>query len=131
MLPTGDERAETERFAAEHREGFLQAITAAAEQLGGFLQEAELDARGLNPGDPGILVIPGLGAPAFQFDGNSLRLVAAEINTLLLAQEDPYGVADWWLLANNYLEGDIPANLIGKGEFFEQQLRGIANAELP
>jgi hypothetical protein len=52
--------------------------------------------------------------PDFQFDPvtGEPRPVVQEINRLLLADEDPWGVADWWLAGNVWLQG-TPADLIG------------------
>jgi hypothetical protein len=52
--------------------------------------------------------------PEFQFDPDTgePRPVVQEINRLLLADEDPWGVADWWLGGNVWLRG-APADLLG------------------
>ncbi|GLZ42323.1 hypothetical protein [Actinokineospora sp. NBRC 105648] len=52
--------------------------------------------------------------PAFQFgpDGRPLATVLA-VNRILEAEEDPWGVADWWLGAHTALP-DTPANLLGR-----------------
>lgn len=51
--------------------------------------------------------------PAFQFgaDGGPVPVVLT-INRLLDVEEDPWGVADWWLGPNSWLEG-VPARLLG------------------
>ncbi|MBO1416197.1 hypothetical protein [Streptomyces sp. FH025] len=51
--------------------------------------------------------------PAFQFaaDGSPLPVVT-RINALLLADQDPWGAADWWLGGNSWL-GGTPARLLG------------------
>jgi len=51
--------------------------------------------------------------PLFQFgpDGALLPLVR-RINEMLGAGDDPWGVADWWLGPNAWLDG-VPAQLIG------------------
>lgn len=53
--------------------------------------------------------------PDFQFDPDNgePRPVVQEINRLLLADEDPWGVADWWLGGNSWLRG-APADLLGE-----------------
>ncbi|MDT0318966.1 hypothetical protein [Streptomyces millisiae] len=53
--------------------------------------------------------------PDFQFDpddGGPFAVVA-RINRLLLADQDPWGAADWWLAGNRWL-ADPPASLIGR-----------------
>ncbi|AUG76297.1 hypothetical protein CFP65_1398 [Kitasatospora sp. MMS16-BH015] len=54
------------------------------------------------------------GFPAFQFatDGSPLPVVT-RINALLLAEQDPWGAADWWLAGNSWL-GGTPAELLGR-----------------
>jgi hypothetical protein len=51
--------------------------------------------------------------PDFQFgaDGSPLPVVIT-INRMLDVEEDPWGVADWWLGRNAWLEG-VPARLLG------------------
>jgi hypothetical protein len=73
------------------------------------------------PGEPVRL-------PAFQFglDGHPIRLVA-QINRLLDAADDPWGVADWWLSRNAWLNA-VPADLIGSGQ--DEALTEAARAEL-
>ncbi len=53
--------------------------------------------------------------PAFQIDAEHVRLheAAEEVNVLLCAQDDPWGVASWWLAPNGRLGGAAPADLIG------------------
>ncbi|MEO3756057.1 hypothetical protein [Streptomyces sp. B6B3] len=53
--------------------------------------------------------------PEFQFaprDGSPLPVVR-QVNRLLLADQDPWGAADWWLGGNRWL-GGAPARLIGQ-----------------
>jgi hypothetical protein len=52
--------------------------------------------------------------PAFQFkaDGRQLPIVA-QVNDLLGAHDDPWGVASWWLDRNSWL-GGVPAELLGR-----------------
>jgi hypothetical protein len=55
----------------------------------------------------------GVQLPAFQFDSaRRPRPVVLEVNALLDAEHDPWGVADWWLGLNATL-GAIPADLLG------------------
>ncbi len=54
-------------------------------------------------------------APAFQFDANrELLTLAAEVNELLGAHDDPWGVASWWLTPHAALHG-IPADELRTG----------------
>jgi hypothetical protein len=53
--------------------------------------------------------------PAFQFDGSGRPFeLVLEVNALLDAAEDPWGVADWWLGRNARL-ARTPADSIGTG----------------
>jgi hypothetical protein len=73
--------------------------------------------RGGDPDQPGLirLLRPDgrVSLPRFQFarGGEPLPLVL-RINELLGADDDPWGVADWWLCPNIWLAG-TPAHLIG------------------
>lgn len=51
--------------------------------------------------------------PEFQFSPGTdeLRPVVREVNRLLLAGQDPWGAADWWLGDNEWLNG-APADLL-------------------
>ncbi|MER6438007.1 hypothetical protein ABT275_16805 [Streptomyces sp. NPDC001185] len=51
--------------------------------------------------------------PEFQFlpGTDELRPVVREVNRLLLAGQDPWGAADWWLGGNEWLDG-VPADLL-------------------
>ncbi len=53
--------------------------------------------------------------PAFQVDAEHMRLrdAAAEVNVLLGAADDPWGVASWWLAPNGRIGGAAPADLLG------------------
>jgi hypothetical protein len=81
------------------------------------LTEEEVRLRGADPADPGLLRLDrpdgGQQWPSFQFgrDGGPLRVVRT-VNTMLGAETDPLGVADWWLGANPWLHGR-PSDLIG------------------
>lgn len=50
--------------------------------------------------------------PAFQFDFERSRIVpvVSEVNRLLGAAEDPWGVASWWFSPNGWLHSDRPAD---------------------
>lgn len=88
---------------------------------------------GVDPGIPGLIrLVPPDGRqrlPAFQFDqaGHPIPVVMT-INRLLDADDDPFGVADWWLGRNAWL-GDVPADLIGSVE--DALLIRAARAEFP
>jgi hypothetical protein len=69
------------------------------------------------PGGPHLIRLPrpgdGSQLPAFQFDSaRRPRPVVLEVNALLDAEHDPWGVADWWLGLNASL-GAAPADLLG------------------
>lgn len=88
---------------------------------------------GIDPGMPGLIrLAPPDGRPripAFQFDqaGHPIPVVLT-INRLLDADDDPFGVADWWLGRNAWL-GDVPSDLIGRVE--DALLIRAAQAEFP
>ncbi|MFF7236412.1 DUF3168 domain-containing protein [Streptomyces collinus] len=64
--------------------------------------------------------------PAFQFDAEGrLRELVRTVNGLLGAAADPWGVADWWLGPNLWLDA-VPATLIGAG--LDEQLIAAAGA---
>ncbi|GAA2207290.1 hypothetical protein GCM10009850_027480 [Nonomuraea monospora] len=66
--------------------------------------------------------------PAFQFDADGrARPLVLLVNSLLNAEEDPWGVADWWLGGNAWL-GAAPADLIGTER--DDDLVAAAQAEL-
>jgi len=67
--------------------------------------------------------------PKFQFhqDGQPVQVVT-EVNWLLDVTEDPWGVADWWLGDNAWLDG-IPARLLGQVD--NRALVSAARAVLP
>jgi hypothetical protein len=81
------------------------------------LTEEDVRRRGADPADPGLLRLDrpdgGQQWPSFQFapDGGPLSVVRS-VNTMLGAETDPLGVADWWLGANPWLDGR-PSELIG------------------
>lgn len=82
------------------------------------VSESEVRRAGADPRDPGLIRLspPGgaIRLPAFQFDpdGRPHRVVT-EVNRMLDAEDDPWGVADWWLGVNAWI-GDIPAESIGQ-----------------
>jgi hypothetical protein len=94
--------------------------------------ETELRERGQDPADPDLIQLDredGIRQwPAFQFDhtGKPLELVRM-INRILGIQDDPWGVADWWLGGNVWLRG-VPAELIGQVD--DQDLIDAAQGEL-
>jgi hypothetical protein len=82
------------------------------------LTAAEVRIRGQDPDDPDLIRLDrddGTAQwPAFQFgrDGAPLRIVRT-INRILLAEDDPFGAADWWLGENAWLHA-VPASSIGR-----------------
>ena len=82
------------------------------------LSKDDLRARGQDPDDRELLRLDRDGGgeqwPAFQFSPNGapFPLVRA-INRILDADDDPWGVADWWLGHNQWLDG-VPARMIGQ-----------------
>lgn len=74
---------------------------------------------GGEPEQPDLIRLPASGGPerlpAFQFgaDGQPRPLVLT-INAMLGAAADPWGVADWWLGPNPWLDV-VPATLLGAG----------------
>ncbi|MEU5000829.1 hypothetical protein [Streptomyces sp. NPDC021622] len=84
--------------------------------------------HGGNPFAPELIRLPGAGGlprlPSFQFSEDAMPwLVVLEVNTLLAADRDPWGAADWWLSANAWL-GTPPALLLGSGR--DRQLADTA-----
>ncbi|GAA2806642.1 hypothetical protein [Saccharopolyspora taberi] len=81
------------------------------------LDETQLRARGIAVDDPDLLCIEHAGGdrwPAFQFGSSGQPLeVVRTVNRLLDAADDPWGVADWWLGENAWLDG-VPARLLGQ-----------------
>lgn len=67
--------------------------------------------------------------PVFQFDMSRrcIRDVAASVNRLLRASEDPWGVASWWTTPSERLRNRAPKELLGTEE--EPLLLELANAE--
>jgi hypothetical protein len=97
------------------------------------LSAADLRRRGGDPAQEHLIRLEdrdGPRFPVFQFDasGRPLRLVL-EINALLDADADPWGVADWWLGRNSWLSR-APAELIGQvaDELLLASARAVAEA---
>jgi hypothetical protein len=81
------------------------------------LSKQDVLQRGADPADPGLLRLDrpdgGQQWPSFQFGpGGSPLSVVRTVNTILDAENDPLGVADWWLGVNPWLDGR-PSDLIG------------------
>src|SRR5450756_2466665 len=106
--PVADDDETPEGILAEVTDRLLRAPA---------LTEEEVRLRGADPGDPGLIRLDrpdgGQQWPSFQFtrDGGPVRVVRI-VNTMLGAETDPLGVADWWLGANPWLDGR-PSDLIG------------------
>jgi hypothetical protein len=97
------------------------------------LTEREVRAAGGDPGRADLIRLRRsdrhVVLPAFQFapDGTPVPVVA-RVNALLDAAGDPWGVADWWLGRNAWLDG-VPADLLGRVP--DAELIMAAQAELP
>lgn len=67
--------------------------------------------------------------PAFQFDleHNQVHQVAADVNRVLDALHDPWGVASWWITANPRIEGRAPKDLLGTTQ--ERDVLALAHSE--
>nr|WP_062342832.1 hypothetical protein [Herbidospora sakaeratensis] len=73
---------------------------------------------GFDPHDALLIRLAGpdgaIRLPAFQFDADGGPVpVVMEINELLDAEHDPWGVADWWLSHNTWI-GASPAQALGR-----------------
>ncbi|WP_405003260.1 hypothetical protein OHV13_01730 [Kitasatospora purpeofusca] len=94
---------------------------------------ADYRADGHDPADPDLIRLTdrqgAVRLPSFQFDGASGRPlpVVVAVNRLLDADDDPWGVADWWLGANTWLDA-VPARLLGTPG--EHGLLAAARAEI-
>jgi hypothetical protein len=81
--------------------------------------------RGINPNDLRLIRLPRPGAapefqlPAFQFDraGDAWEAwdIVMEVNQVLDAADDPWGVTCWWVDLHARL-GDSPVDLLGRGQ---------------
>ncbi|MFJ4091059.1 hypothetical protein ACIPYS_05700 [Kitasatospora sp. NPDC089913] len=94
---------------------------------------ADYRSGGHDPADPDLIRLTDrqgtVRLPSFQFDGASGRPlpVVVAVNRLLDADDDPWGVADWWLGANAWLDA-VPARLLGTPG--EHGLLAAARAEI-
>lgn len=97
------------------------------------LTEEQVREQGGDPSRGDLIRLPArtgqIVLPTFQFGpvGDPIPVVTA-INRLLAVADDPWGVADWWLGRNAWLDG-IPADLLGRVE--DDLLVRAAQAELP
>lgn len=68
--------------------------------------------------------------PSFQFDNRgNLRNVVREINRMFGADEDPWGVADWWVTPNGVLwENVTPTDVID--EYPDHMVLHFAECEI-
>lgn len=65
-------------------------------------------------------------APLFQFEAGTMPWqVVLEVNSVLRADIDPWGAADWWLSRTPWWDG-TPAGLLGRGR--DPELLGAARA---
>jgi hypothetical protein len=81
------------------------------------LSAEQMRAAGEDPGQPFLVRLEtgsgGVRFPAFQFSPQGgVISVVLQVNELLGAADDPWGVADWWLGDNAWLDA-VPADLIG------------------
>ncbi|MEU1667146.1 hypothetical protein ABZ547_26815 [Streptomyces sparsogenes] len=64
--------------------------------------------------------------PLFQFEAGTMPWrIVLEVNSLLGADTDPWGVADWWLSRTTWWDG-TPASLLGRGR--DAELLGAARS---
>jgi hypothetical protein len=113
----------TESLGAEVEPPAQRLHQVAQETSGWLLAEPAVTAdwiraSGLDPYAPELIRLDrpdgGEQWPAFQFSPDGVPVpVVREINLMLDAEDDPYGVADWWL-GENHLAGGVPARLIGQ-----------------
>ncbi|MYY10698.1 hypothetical protein GT204_17710 [Streptomyces sp. SID4919] len=89
----------------------------------GVVRDRLLGVPALGRGDlagvvPGLIRLPGPGGvlrwPRFQFRSGTAEPwpVVSAVGVLLGAEDDPWGVAGWWLSANAWL-GTAPTGLLG------------------
>jgi transcriptional regulator with XRE-family HTH domain len=87
------------------------------------------DAPPQAPSDASVIAFEspsGMVYPAFQFDRDGrLPAIVAEVNALLRATTDPWGVADWWLTEDGSL-GVRPVDLINGTSEEQDRLRRSA-----
>lgn len=81
------------------------------------MSAAGIRRRGTDPELPGLIRLRKpdglLSLPLFQFTrAGEPKPLVLRINTLLGADADPWGAADWWLCPNVWLSG-TPADLLG------------------
>ncbi|MEU6236129.1 DUF3168 domain-containing protein [Kitasatospora sp. NPDC047058] len=94
---------------------------------------ADYRSGGHDPGSPDLIRLTDrdgtVRLPSFQFTDASGRPhpLVVTINRLLDAADDPWGVADWWLGANAWLDA-VPARLLGTPA--ERSLLPAARAEI-
>lgn len=79
-----------------------------------------------------VLALPTAGRklyPAFQFDPTrrQVRPIVAEINRMLGAQADPWGVASWWLAPTAFSDDPRPPAALAVTGGHEQELRDMAD----
>jgi hypothetical protein len=107
LRPLGDQ-PDPERIWTAARRRLLAAPSVSAEQV---------LAQGVDPDLPDLIRLDRddgtIQLPVFQFGARGAPLpLVLQINRTLDVFDDPWGVADWWLGQNAWLE-QIPAQLIG------------------
>ncbi|MFJ4126402.1 hypothetical protein ACIP3U_34455 [[Kitasatospora] papulosa] len=95
-----------------------------------LLQAPASSPRETGPTDPRLIVLTREHGekqlPDFQFEAGTMPwAVVLEVADVLCANQDPWGVADWWLSTNAWT-GTAPADLLGQGRDLE--LLGAARA---
>ncbi|MBN4926890.1 hypothetical protein IEU95_08610 [Hoyosella rhizosphaerae] len=65
--------------------------------------------------------------PVFQFDVAQCRVrpVVAYTNQLIMANEDPYGSATWWITPTDLLDGVSPLDALNAGELTESLVDAV------
>mgnify|MGYP001209101432 CR=1 FL=1 len=96
------------------------------------LDTEQVRAQGVDPADSALIRLNRADGtpqwPAFQFSDAGAHLdVVREINRILDAADDPFGVADWWLGENGWL-GGVPARLLGR--VADEELIAAARADV-
>ncbi|MFD8079197.1 hypothetical protein ACFV3E_41975 [Streptomyces sp. NPDC059718] len=82
--------------------------------------------------DPRLITLSGKDGrkqiPLFQFEAGTMPWpIVLEINSLLRADTDPWGTADWWLAPTTWWDG-TPASVLGRDR--DQELLGAARSLL-
>jgi hypothetical protein len=104
-------------------------LAEAVRKHGGFIDEAKLHQYGLDPRQPELIYIPGLGAPAFQLERTLHKLfpIVGEVNTILQAQSNPWRAVAFWVLKHGATQNwQEPISVIRKRNY-DPLLMRLAN----